>query len=174
MPGIGGLETVRKIMQRTPKAKILILTMHLSDPFPAKLLEAGASGYLSKDSNADELITAIRAIHKGKRKLSPEIAERLAVQKALKKPGSPFDALSDREFQTMLEVVRGTQVKTIAEKLNLSPKTINALRYRMFAKLGISNDVELTHMALRYGILDLNLPAQKETLRSNTKELEAT
>lgn len=154
MPGISGLEATRKILHHDPDAKILVLTVCNDDVFPIRLLRAGASGYLTKDCDADEMIRAIRAVQAGQRYISPQIAQRLALKRFSSDEESPFDALSERELQVMLMITSGKKVQDIAEKLHLSPKTVNTYRYRLFEKLGIKNDVELTHLAMRFGMVD--------------------
>lgn len=153
MPGIGGLETTRKILHINSKIKILVLTVCDDEIFPMRLLKSGASGYLTKGCASDELLNAIRQVNEGKRCLSAEIAQQLAL-KRFDDSASPFDALSERELQVMLMITRGQKVSFIAEKLHLSRKTVNTYRYRLFSKLGVNSDVELTHLAIRYGIID--------------------
>lgn len=155
MPGIGGIEATRKIIHYHPKIKILVLTVCDDDIFPTRLMRSGASGYLTKGSPADEVVTAIRQVYKGERYLSSEVAQQLAL-KRFDDRDSPFDQLSERELQVLLMITQGQKVQVIAEQLHLSPKTVNTYRYRIFAKLGIKSDVELTHMALRHGIIGNN------------------
>jgi two-component system, NarL family, invasion response regulator UvrY len=154
MRGISGLEATRKILHHDPDAKILVLTVCNDDVFPIRLLRAGASGYLTKDCDPDEMIRAIRSVQAGQRYISPQIAQRLALKRFSSDEESPFDALSERELQVMLMITSGKKVQDIADKLHLSPKTVNTYRYRLFEKLGIKNDVELTHMAMRFGMVD--------------------
>jgi Response regulator containing a CheY-like receiver domain and an HTH DNA-binding domain len=148
MPGIGGLEATKKI-------KIIVLTVQTETPFPLKVMQAGASGYLTKCSAPDEMIQAIRAVNAGQRYISPEIAQQIALsQVTTSTTENPFKTLSDREMQITMMITKGNKVQDIAESLNLSPKTVNSYRYRLFEKLNINGDVELTRMAIRYGILD--------------------
>ena len=155
MPGIGGLEATKKILRHTPDARIIVLTVNCENPFPTKVMQAGAAGYLTKSSAPDEMIQAIRAVHAGQRYISPEIAQQMALsQFATQDSDNPFKALSERELQIMLMITKGSKVNDIAEQLSLSPKTVNSYRYRLFVKLNISGDVELTRMAIRYGMLD--------------------
>ncbi|MGL4755006.1 MAG: UvrY/SirA/GacA family response regulator transcription factor [Aeromonadaceae bacterium] len=155
MPGIGGLEATKKILRHTPDARIIVLTVNCENPFPTKVMQAGAAGYLTKSSAPDEMIQAIRAVHAGQRYISPEIAQQMALsQFATQDSDNPFKALSERELQIMLMITKGSKVNDIAEQLSLSPKTVNSYRYRLFDKLNISGDVELTRMAIRYGMLD--------------------
>ena len=155
MPGIGGLEATKKILRVRPDTRIIVLTVHTEDPFPTKVMQAGASGYLTKCSAPDEMIQAIRAVHSGQRYISPEIAQQMALSQFKSHDiENPFKALSERELQIMLMITRGNKVNDIAEQLSLSPKTVNSYRYRLFEKLQINGDVELTRMAMRYGMLD--------------------
>ena len=155
MPGIGGLEATKKILRFNPDTKIIVLTVQTETPFPLKVMQAGAAGYLTKCSAPDEMIQAIRAVNSGQRYISPEIAQQIALsQVCTPTTDNPFKALSDREMQITMMITKGDKVQDIAESLNLSPKTVNSYRYRLFEKLNISGDVELTRMAIRYGILD--------------------
>ncbi|HEY9035912.1 MAG TPA: UvrY/SirA/GacA family response regulator transcription factor [Pseudomonadales bacterium] len=154
MPGIGGLEATRKITHFCPDTRVIALTVCVDDPFPSKLLEGGASGFLTKDAGIQEMIQAIRTVASGQRYLSAEVAQSLALKTFSPESGNPFEGLSDRELQICLMVVSCQKVTDIAEKLHLSPKTVNSYRYRIFEKLSIASDVELTHMAMRHGLLD--------------------
>ena len=153
MPGMGGLEATKKILRFAPDVKIIVLTAHTEDPFPSKVMQMGAAGYLTKDAGPDEMVNAIRAVHSGQRYLPPDIAQKMALSQFKSVEDNPFNALSDRELQIMIMITRGDKVPAISEHLNLSTKTINSYRYRMFEKLGVSNDVELTHLAIRHGML---------------------
>ena len=154
MPGIGGLEATRKLAMSLPDAKVIVLSAQTAEPFPMKLMEAGASGYITKDSAEDEIVTAIRRVHAGERYISAEIARSLALQAVNKNAGSPFDQLSQREMQVMIMATKGHSVQEISDKLHLSPKTVSTYRSRLFEKLGVANDVELTRLALRYGVIE--------------------
>lgn len=154
MPGIGGLEATRRILRGDPDAKVIALTVYGGEPFPSKLLQAGAAGYLTKGSDAEEMVQAILSVQHGKRYLSPEVAQQLALKHLSDDKACPFDALSERELQVMIMIVNGQKVQEISDKLCLSPKTVNSYRYRLFEKLGVNSDVELTHLAIRHGMLD--------------------
>jgi two-component system invasion response regulator UvrY len=155
MPGIGGLEATKKILRFSPDTKIIVLTVQTETPFPLKVMQAGASGYLTKCSAPDEMIQAIRSVNAGQRYISPEIAQQIALSQVITSTTeNPFKALSDREMQITMMITKGNKVQDIAESLSLSPKTVNSYRYRLFEKLNINGDVELTRMAIRYGILD--------------------
>jgi two-component system invasion response regulator UvrY len=154
MPGIGGLEATRKILRSSPKTKVIAVTVYGEEPFPSRLLQAGAAGYITKGSSLDEMVQAIRTVFAGQRYLSPEVAQQLALKHFTDKENSPFDSLSERELQVMLMITSGVKVQDISDKLCLSPKTVNSYRYRLFEKLGVNSDVELTHLAIRHGMLD--------------------
>ena len=157
MPGIGGLEATRKMLRNDPDIKIIALTVCGEEPFPSKLLQAGAAGYLTKGSGIDEMVNAIRSVHSGKRYIGPEIAQQLALKTVSEAEGSPLDLLSERELQVMMMITAGQKVREISDKLCLSPKTVNSYRYRLFDKLDVASDVELTHLAIRHGILDTEM-----------------
>lgn len=154
MPGIGGLEATRKLLARNPALKVIVVSVHASEPYPLRLLEAGAQGYLTKDCAAHEIVTAIRQVHAGKRYITAAIAQQLALSMVGGGKGSPFEQLSQRETQVMLMITSGESPQAIADKLYLSPKTISTYRTRLFQKLGVSNAVELTRLALRYGVIE--------------------
>ncbi len=154
MPGIGGLEATRKLSQIHPDMPVIIVTVHTDDPFPTRLLEAGASGYLSKGASVEEMVKAIKEVSAGGRYISPTIAQALALSHISGQETSAFEKLSQRELQVMYMLVQGNRVQEISEKLHLSPKTVSTYRYRLFEKLGVHNDAELTRMAINHGILD--------------------
>ena len=154
MPGIGGLEATKKILNYCPDIKVIVLTTYCEDPFPTKVMQIGAWGYLTKGAGPDEMIHAVRAVHSGQRYLPADIAQKMALNQFKSPDENPFNALSDRELQIMLMITRGEKVPDISLQFNLSTKTVNSYRYRMFDKLNVGNDVELTHLAIRYGMLD--------------------
>ena len=157
MPGIGGLEATRKITQVSPDMKVIAVTIHDDDPFPARLLEAGAAGYVTKGCDIDEIIEAIQAVYAGKQYLTPNVAQKLALSLVNKHGKSLMDELSQREIQILLMVVRGDSNREISEQLCLSPKTTSTYRCRIFEKLGVDNDVELTRFAIRHGMIKENI-----------------
>lgn len=154
MPGIGGLEATRKITTRDPDIKVIAVSAWDDDPLPSRLLQAGASGYVAKGAPFDDIVKAIRKVMAGQRYLSAAVAEQMAL-KQFDGDASPFEKLSERELQIALMIVNCEKVPDISVKLNLSPKTVNSYRYRLFEKLGIESDVELTHMAIRLGLVDV-------------------
>jgi len=154
MPGMGGLEATKKILRLAPEIKVIMLTAHTEEPFPTKVMQIGAAGYLTKGAAPNEMINAIRAVNSGQRYLPAEIAQQMALSQFKSAEENPFSELSDRELQIMLMITRGSKVPDISENLHLSTKTINSYRYRMFEKLGVGNDVELTHLAIRHGMIN--------------------
>ncbi|PWB31412.1 two-component system response regulator UvrY [Pseudomonas sp. SDI] len=157
MPGIGGLEATRKLLRSHPDIKVVAVTVCEEDPFPTRLLQAGAAGYLTKGAGLDEMVQAIRLVFAGQRYISPQIAQQLALKSFDHKSASPFDSLSEREIQIALMIVGCQKVQIISDKLCLSPKTVNTYRYRIFEKLSVTSDVELTLLAVRHGMVDANL-----------------
>lgn len=157
MPGIGGLEATRKITRSMPDAKIIAVTIHEDDPFPARLLEAGAVGYLTKGCDVGEIIKAIKSVYRGAQYLTPDVAQKLALSLVHHRDKAPLEELTQRETQVMLMIVKGEPNKLISEKLCLSPKTTSTYRYRLFEKLGVANDVELTRFAIRHGLIKENI-----------------
>lgn len=155
MPGIGGIEATRKIHRQFPDIRIIAVTACGDDPFPARLLQAGAAGYLTKGASSEEMVLAVRTVVAGQKYLAPNVAQKLALQN-VGSGGSPFSELSDREMQIATMICSCKKVQQISDKLCLSPKTVNTYRYRIFDKLSISSDVELTHLAIRHGILEPN------------------
>ena len=155
MPGIGGIEATRKIIRFAPEMKIIAVTALSDDPFPSQLLDAGARGYISKGCPADELFGAIRTVMTGKHYISNDVAQKLALGNMAGQDGqSPLKKLSAREMQVMLMIVTGQSTQDISDALFLSPKTVSTYRHRLYEKLDVSNDVELTHFAIRHNVID--------------------
>ncbi|MBA53098.1 MAG: two-component system response regulator UvrY [Pseudomonadales bacterium] len=155
MPGIGGLEATRKLLRQNADVRVIAVTACGEEPFPSRFLQAGASGYLTKGAAMDEMVKAIRLVHSGQRYISPDVAQELALKPFRNDSASPFDQLSEREMQIAMMIVNCQKVQEISDKLFLSPKTVNSYRYRLFEKLGINSDVELTLLAVRHGMLDV-------------------
>lgn len=154
MPGMGGLEATKKIVRIAPDVKVIILTVYCDDPIPSKVMQIGAAGYLTKSAGQQEMVNAIRLTHSGQRYITPEVAQKMALNQFKSADENPFNALSERELQIMLMITRGEKVQHISQQLNLSTKTINTYRYRMFEKLKVSNDVEMTHLAIFHDMLE--------------------
>lgn len=153
MPGIGGVEATRKLLKVDPDLSVVAVTAHAEQPYPARLLEAGVKGYITKECDSDEIAKAIRTTAKGEFYFSALIAQEMAMNFATEGK-SPFDGLSQREWQIMTMISRGDKVQEIADSLCLSPKTVSTYRYRLMEKLKVNTDVELTHLAIRHGVID--------------------
>jgi len=154
MPGIGGLEATRKLAQLLPKLKVIVVSVHADEPFPSRMLKAGASGYLTKGCAVEEIITAIKVVAGGERYIGADIAQTLALKRTPGGASTPFDNLSPREMQVMLMLTQGQKIQVISDKLCLSPKTISTYRHRLYEKLGVDSDVELARLAMNYGIIE--------------------
>ncbi len=155
MPGIGGIGATQRISTSWPDIGIIIVTMHKSGPLPKQLLNGGARGYLTKGNCVDEMIAAIKDVHKGKHYIAKDIALQLALS-VLPGETNPIDTLSTRETQVLMMIAQGTKTQKISEILNLSPKTISTYRMRLYEKLDVSSDIEMLHMAMKHGVLDEN------------------
>lgn len=153
MPGIGGVETTRRLLQTVPGIRVLAVSALVQEPYPSMLLKAGASGYITKGTPMDEMVRAIRKVVQGGKYFSSEISEQLASSYLGEGENSPFDKLSEREMQVAMMVVNCISAQEIADRLFVSVKTINTYRYRIFEKLDIDSDVKLTHLAMRYGLI---------------------
>lgn len=155
MPGMGGLEATRKLLRLNEEIRIIAVTACSEDPYASRLLQAGAAGYMTKGATAEEMVMAILKVKSGQRYISPEIAQRMALKPFdSQESACPFDCLSDREMQISMMIVNCEKVQSISDQLFLSPKTVNTYRYRIFDKLTISSDVELTRLAIRHGMID--------------------
>jgi two-component system invasion response regulator UvrY len=152
MPGMGGLEAVRRLLAQDPKAKILALSAHEDTAHPRRVLKAGALGYLAKRSAPDALITAVRALARGERYVDPQTAQALAMAQ-IEGEASPAETLSEREFSVFIQLARGASVAQIAENLKLSPSTVGTHLYHVKQKLRVGNQSELTLVALRWGLI---------------------
>ncbi len=164
MPGMDGWEVTRRLKQIKNNIRIIVLTAVTTDPLPTKLLQLGAMGYLTKDSAAEEMLQAIQKVFEGEQYLSAPIAQKMALSSLKPSKASPLDDLSEREMQVMLMITRGLTVNQIGEKLFLSPKTVGTYRYRMFEKLGIKNDIELMHFAIKHGVFEPHADETKDTI----------
>jgi two-component system invasion response regulator UvrY len=154
MPGIGGVEACRRILQRDPSQKIIVLTIHNEQTFPKRMLEIGAKGYLTKECDVDEILLAIKQVNDGGAYIAPSIAQQLALSLLPGKEYNPIDRLSRREFQVMLMISHGLTNAAISEKLCLSPKTISTYRLRLLEKLGAQNEVDLIKIAVEQGMVE--------------------
>jgi two-component system invasion response regulator UvrY len=150
MPGIGGVEACRRILQNDAEVKIIAVSVHNDGPIPHQLLKLGVLGFVSKGSPVDEMVHAIRNVMDGKRYLCSEVANNLAFQGLPGSNESPFSMLSNRESEVVSLILQGKTIKEMSQILILSDKTINTYRYRLYSKLQIRNDVELIRLALKF------------------------
>jgi len=151
MPGIGGMEACRRILRRDPNLKIIAISAQNDGPIPQQLLRIGVMGFVSKGSSAEEMILAIRKVMTGKKYLCTEVANNMALQGLPGNMESPFAKLSQRETEVVTLILQGKSIQEMAEMLVLSDKTVNTYRYRLYEKLRIKNDVELTRLAVKFG-----------------------
>ena len=153
MPGIGGLEAIDRILAKDKNTKILVLSAHEDSVHPKRVLNAGAMGYLTKRSAAEELIKAIKSIHQGKRYLEPSIAQQMAITQ-LSGETNPVEILSDREFEIFMALAKGKSTNEIADTLCLSPRTVGTHLYNIKQKLNANNSAEIALIAIRCGLID--------------------
>lgn len=154
LPGLSGLETTERILKTQPDVRVIVLTAHAEPPLPARLLDIGASGYLTKGASADELLSAVQAVHRGERYIGSEIAQQLALSLLPGTPASPFQELTGRELEVTLMLIQGMKANSIGEVLKLSPKTVATHKYRIYDKVGVRNEVDLLRLAIRYGLFN--------------------
>jgi DNA-binding NarL/FixJ family response regulator len=154
MPGRSGLDLIRQIKDEQPQARILVLSMHQEEQYAVRALKAGASGYLNKDSAPELLVGAIRKVAGGGAFISPNIAEQLA-HGVIRNQNQPLHTLlSDREFEVFQRLVAGQSVSAIADKLNVSVKTISTHKSRIMQKMGMESATELIRYALENGLVE--------------------
>jgi two-component system invasion response regulator UvrY len=154
MPGITGLEALKQLKTDRPRLPVLVLSMHPEEQYAVRALRAGASGYLTKESAPDELITAIRKISQGRKYITSSLAERLAFEVEADSERPPHEILSDREYQVLRMIASGSTIKEIAKELSLSIKTVSTYRTRIMGKMKMKTNAELMHYALKHQILD--------------------
>lgn len=154
MPGRGGLDILKEIRQKRPGLPVLILSVYPEEQYAVRVLKAGASGYITKESAPNELINAINMVFKGKKYISPSLAEKLALDLELRTDRPLHELLSDREFQVMCMIASGKTLKEIAEQLSLSIKTISTYRSRILEKMNMKSNAELTHYAIKNHLVD--------------------
>lgn len=153
LPGRSGIDVLKQIKAIKPKLPVLILSMHPEEQYAVRSLRAGAAGYLTKESAPDELIDAIRRIVHGGKYITPSLAEKLAGQIGPDMEKPLHEVLSDREYQVMCMIASGDTVKGIAEALDLSVKTISTHRARILKKMHMDNNAQLTHYAIKHGLV---------------------
>ncbi|MCE3027424.1 MULTISPECIES: response regulator [unclassified Salinicola] len=153
MPGMGGLEAILKLLREQPQISIVVLTGQVEETTAQRLIDAGVAGFISKGTPLDQMIEAVKLVAAGERFISPDIAQRVVLARR-EGEGNPFDQLSDRELQIALMIINCRRVSLISQQLGLSSKTVNTYRYRIFDKLKVQSDVELTHLGLKHGLVD--------------------
>lgn len=156
LPGKNGIDILKQVKKEFPKLTVLVLSMYPEDQYAVRAIRAGASGYLTKQSAADQLITAIRQISAGRKYITPELAEALANTLGRDADVMPHENLSDREYQTLCLIAAGKTLSQIAEELSLSAKTVSVYRSRLLEKMNLKNNAELTHYALKHGLVQLD------------------
>lgn len=155
MPGRSGMDVLKDIKKLYPQLPVLILSMHPEERFAVRALKAGASGYLTKTSISDDLVSAIRVIvQQKKRYISPEVGEQLAQQIDSNNKNTPHELLSDREYEVLCMIASGKKVSTIAKELSLSVQTIHTYRARLKEKMNMKSNVELARYAIQQDLID--------------------
>lgn len=155
MPGLDGLEVISQLQAQQPKLPILVLTMHEEGQYIVRAVQAGAMGYITKQSAPEQLVKAIRKVHAGQRYLTDEAAEALALRVARGSDGqSPLDSLSMRELQVLRRLAMGHTNREIARSYHISIKTVDTYRSRLLKKLNLRNNAELTHFAIQNRLID--------------------
>lgn len=153
MPGIGGIEATERLSSLHPAVKVIIVSAHTHEPYPSRALAAGAAGFLCKDCEESEMLKAILRVREGGRYVSAEVAGELSVRLTDKGGQSPFDRLSEREMAVALKITAGLNTQQIADLLEISPNTVSSFRRRIYDKLLVNNDVELTLAAFRHRLI---------------------
>jgi len=153
LPGISGLEVTERIVKSHSETRVVVVSVLEDGPMPRRLLDAGASGYVGKTDDAEELLRAVREVARGKRYLASSVAQHLALS-SLDGKKSPFDLLSPREMEITLLLLHGLRQESIAKRLSLSPKTVNTHKSRLFEKLQIQDNMALARLAGQYGVIN--------------------
>ena len=154
MPGLSGLELTERLLKMANAPRVIAVSMQDDGPLPRRVLEAGASGYVSKSSPAEELLRAIRDVARGKRYIGSDIAQALALGSISSSSRSPFDGLSPRELEIVMMLVQGIRTGDMARQLSLSPNTVSTHKYRLLQKLGLHDVMSLARLASQHGLLD--------------------
>jgi len=154
MPGRSGLELLKDLKRERPNVPVLVLSVHPAEQYAVRVLRAGASGYLTKESAPEELLTAVRRIVRGGRYVSPSVAETLAADLGRPADELPHQGLSDREFEIMRLLGSGKRVSEIAAELHLSVKTVSTYRARVLTKLNARTTAQIMRYAIKHGLVD--------------------
>jgi two-component system, NarL family, invasion response regulator UvrY len=153
MPGLSGIDILKRIRERQPNLPVLILSMYPEDQYALRMLKAGASGYMTKECAPTELVSAIRRVAAGKRYISATVAELMSEALSNNSDRLPHELLSDREYQVLCMIASGKPVSVIANEMVLSVKTISTYRSRILEKMQLQNNAELTHYAIRHQLV---------------------
>jgi DNA-binding NarL/FixJ family response regulator len=153
MPGRGGLDTLKQLKHEKPELPVLVLSMYPEEQYAVRAFKAGVSGYLTKESAPEELISAIRKVSQGGKYVSSSLAEKLAFHLEADAERPLHEMLSDREYQVVIMIASGKTVKEIADDLSLSVKTISTNRARALKKMGMKNNAEITYYAIKQGLV---------------------
>ena len=154
MPGQNGLQTLKLIKKHDKTIPVLMLSMHSEEQYAMRSIKAGASGYMTKHTASSQLVTAIRKINNGRKFISKEVAELLATDLYHDNEKDPHEHLSDREFEILKMIAKGTTTKSIAQELSISPKTVSTYRSRILDKLNMRNNSDLIHYVIDYKLND--------------------
>jgi two-component system, NarL family, invasion response regulator UvrY len=153
MPGQNGVDALAAVRARDPNMPVLMLSAFPAEPYATVLLRQGASGYLNKDCDPDEIVTAIRTVAMGRKYITPAVAQMLAAQLSGDDQRPGHERLSERELQVFLRLAQGETIGTIAESLSLSVKTVSTFRSRVMEKLKLQSNSDLTYYALKHGLI---------------------
>lgn len=154
LPGKNGIDILKVLRDENPRLRVLIVSMYPEDQYAVRAFRAGAAGYLNKASAPEKLIEAVNQVISGRKYVTPEIAQALIENLNAPEEAAPHAKLSDREFQTLRLIASGKRLSDIAEELALSPKTVSVYRARILEKMAMSNNAELTHYAIKHGLVE--------------------
>jgi DNA-binding NarL/FixJ family response regulator len=154
MPGKSGIELIKQVRMEKPKLRILVLSMHVEEQYAVRAIQAGAAGYMNKEAASAQLVAAIRKVATGGAFITPAVAEQLALRAMPQSRALPHTTLSDREFQVFNMLAEGTSVSAIAERLNLSVKTVSTHKAHIMQKMSFTNQSELFRYAMTHRLLD--------------------
>ena len=158
MPRLGGIEATRRLNETQPEARVIAISALEADPVPARILEAGAWGFLGKGAEPAEVVTAVRRVADGERYVPAALAKRLALAQTPGDAQGQFVNLSRRELELVLYTAQGLGTLAVAQRLSLSPKTVSTYRRRVYDKLGVDNDIDLVKLAAGHGLITLEVP----------------
>ena len=154
MPGTLFTETLARMREDHPTVRVLVLSAHAEDQWAVRALRAGASGYLTKDHSPEQLVEAVKRVHRGGRYVSPTLAERLAIILGPDSSGVPHELLSDREFEVLRRLGAGRSVKEVAVEMRLSPKTVSTYRTRLLEKMRLASTADMVRYVAQHGLME--------------------